>query len=140
MKIKWKLYLYINLALVALSGFGIIILNEFFMQNTEYGPMSHPLLDEVKLLHYITCSFFVFQMGIIFESHVKKSLRLSSKFKRISGFLLIFLCFIQIMTGYLQFYIVRDLTLDIIQWVHIMSSSFFLVILCFHIWLKNRLK
>lgn len=73
----------------------------FLKKNTLYGEVSYSVQPFFQYTHIIGVCFFVFILGLIFESHVLKKIKRESSKKKKTGYVLVIFSFLMIFSGYL---------------------------------------
>lgn len=98
----------------------------------EFALVNHPLQPDVQHLHILTAVIFVFASGLIWSTHVWKSLRRARRVRRRSGLLLATLLFPMIASGYAIQVSTDETSRELWAWIHGLSSSIWLLAYLVH--------
>jgi hypothetical protein len=133
MKTYYRLFK-LALYLTALSGIGYFIIHEWFKMETEYGPRPHPWQEHFQHFHLLFSPWLVLMTGALIPSHIMLKLK-QDKRKR-TGIVMVCLFVLMVLSGPLLQFGFEGLVEDVIEWVHILSASIFLILFMVHVKLK----
>jgi hypothetical protein len=134
MNLKYKKSFFILVGILSLSGLSIYACKEWFYITTDYGIRNNPLIDEIIFIHNFSSFFFLFILGVIYNGHVKKALKIKdlSRSKKRTGIMLLSMNFISALTGSFLFYLTNEVIKDIFELVHLWNGVAFVLILVLH--------
>ncbi len=115
-----------------LSGLSIWALKKWGTSPGAFGPIQHPLLDEVHLIHNIFNILFLFMFGWLGSTHIRNKLKAGLKDRRRSGLLLISLFLVISLSGQTLLYFSDRNLLDIGRQIHLLIGLSGLALFYFH--------
>lgn len=126
---RWFLY-----AIVCCSWFtGLVffILREFLVIEGDFGPQMHPLQFPTLLVHGLCAFLMIFGAGGMLFAHVPHGWK-SGK-QRVLGSAITSVVLLQVLTGYLLYYLDGDVTRDLAGYIHLGIGVFVPFILLAHV-------
>jgi len=133
MKTYYRLFK-LALYLTALSGIGYFIIHEWFKIETEYGSRPHPWQEHFQHFHLLFSPWLVLMTGVLIPSHIMLKLK-QDKRKR-TGIVMVCLFVLMVLSGPLLQFGFEGLVEDLVEWIHILSASIFLILFMVHVKLK----
>jgi len=135
-KSERKTFVYFNM-LIAVEGFIYLYYKYFKLLSTEYGDRPHELTSKLQHLHILLVPGLLVLFGYVLKNHVLGKLKLNNSLKKVSGITLLCVFGLMTISGYiLQFGFDLDKT-KMIGLLHIVISIFWVVMLMWHIRLRN---
>jgi heme A synthase len=115
----------------ALSGISIWALKRWGVSPGPFGPIQHHLLDEMHLIHNLFNLLFLGMFGWLSAVHIRAKLK-SSKERKTTGVLLIFLFVLVPLTGQLLLYLSQKEVLEVGRQVHLILGLVAMILFYFH--------
>ncbi len=133
MKIRqgFKAFLYVSLLGLYLSGVLVWILNTWFQRDQGLGLEPSVYATPSLHIHSILGLWFLILFGYLFHSHVLPGLRRKKKIK--SGWLLLIVCIVLILTVPGLFYLTNETAKSITSLIHIYIGLSSLLIFGIHL-------
>lgn len=115
----------------ALTGISIWALKRWGVSPGPFGPIQHPLLDEMHLIHNLFNLFFLGMFGWLGAVHIRAKLK-SSKERKTTGILLIFLFVLVSLTGQLLLYFSHKDVLELGRLIHLVLGLVAIILFYYH--------
>ena len=132
-----KKNLFITVLFLLLSGVSLLLLDNFFFIETPYGHRENPLIDEVKLIHYLFGYSLIFCLGVIYKSHIRVKVLSVNKNRRKSGLTLIISVLMLVISGIGLFYIVDETLSEVVEYIHIIIGFTFSFFFFIHLYKRS---
>lgn len=122
---------YLIFTSTALSGISIWALKRWGSTPGPFGPVQHPLLDELHLLHNIFNLLFLGMFGWLAAIHIRIKLRTSNE-RKFSGIALIILFSLIPLSGQTLLYIPSKEVLGYVRQIHLILGLVGMILFYFH--------
>lgn len=130
----YRRFFYSFLALSLCSGVMFFIFNQWVEVEGEYGPQKHPLQAVLIRVHGAAAFFMLMSFGALLAAHIPYGWK--SKRSRKSGIFMSTLVFLQILLGYLLYYLANESIRQYTSYVHIFFG--FVMPLALYLHLRQR--
>ncbi|TNF25354.1 MAG: hypothetical protein EP319_16440 [Deltaproteobacteria bacterium] len=115
----------------ALTGLSIWGLKKWGESPGPFGPVQHPLLDEMHFIHNLFNLLFLGMFGWLGAVHIRSKIK-SSNERRVTGILLICFFILVPITGQLLLYLSQKEVLEIGRQTHLITGLLAIILFYFH--------
>jgi hypothetical protein len=122
---------YSFLALSLCSGLLFFILEQWFVIEGEFGPQKHPWQGTVIRIHGASAFFMLMSFGALLAAHIPYGWK--STRSRKSGLVVASLVALQIVLGYLLYYLAGETIREYTGYVHILLGLIMPIALFIHV-------
>lgn len=130
----YRRFLYVFLALSLCSGVLFFIFNQWVEIEGEFGPQKHPLQAIFIRVHGAAAFFMLMSFGALLAAHIPYGWK--STRSRKSGIFIATLALLQILLGYLLYYLANESIRQYTSYVHILFGL--LMPLALYVHLRQR--
>ncbi|OUR95461.1 hypothetical protein A9Q84_16645 [Halobacteriovorax marinus] len=130
-----KQILLVSIFATTITGILVYLLREWGNVETLLGPEANPFLTHAQGLHYLFTPFFILSISLIFKQHVYEKIQSSEK-RRISGFTMVSLYLMIIVSGQILLYITEVNFTYYARYAHLLLGSWFALTFLRHLVLR----